>query len=293
MDNGESWRPPGLHQVAQFGGAPEAVRQQIADAADIDHVWWGRTALFDAVICHQWEVAQALAAAGADIWREQVGGWSAARLALAGPVPQMFEPFTGDRAPAALSAGEQEAVARAARIIAVFRGFDPFAASFACIAGITAADALRRLGAESFDVEDPEEAWQELGDPEPSVVGITDVPGGCVVAQQSGYAASTPAVMERLTAGTHGYGMFSNPKSGNQGTIFRNSENPAWDLHPGGGGVHPGDDADEVLRVFLYRSHALAYCADFAGLEPVDRRAFAGPPDIFAELPAIDLWRRS
>jgi hypothetical protein len=53
------------------------------------------------------------------------------------------------------------------------------------------------------------------------IVGVTDVPGGCVVAQPWGPGASAPVVGRVLSVGTVGYGVFSNAKSGNQGDIVR------------------------------------------------------------------------
>ncbi len=122
-----------------------------------------------------------------------------------------------------------------------------------------------------------------------TVVGVSDVPGGCVVAQWWGYAPSTPGVMVELTPGTAGYGMYGNPMSGDQGTDARDGVVVQWDAHPGGGDASPEDSPETILRTYLYRGNALAFCCDHAGLRPVDARAFTGPPDIWLRL-TIELF---
>ncbi|MGK5685138.1 ankyrin repeat domain-containing protein [Actinoplanes sp. URMC 104] len=281
--------PPDLHDAAMFGAPPEAVRQLIGEAADVDELYWGRTALFEAVMNREWEVARELAAAGADPWRAQIAGWSPGRLALAASEPELFGPA---RAPG-LTEDERAAVARAARVTEVLRDAYLEGMSVACVAGIDAAEAVRRLGATPTEVGDfdrwRESLWDGDGEGD-EIVGVTDVPGGCVVTQWDKYVASTPGVLALLTPGTFAYGMYANPKSGNQGDIARDGVVVAWDLHPGGGQVAPDAPADEVLRAFLHKHQPLAYCADFAGLEPGDARAFTGPPDRLVLLPAIEFW---
>jgi hypothetical protein len=138
-------------------------------------------------------------------------------------------------------------------------------------------------------MEDP---WDtEFDDDEmETIIGVTDVPGGCVVGQWWGYTPSTPGVMARLTPGTLGYGMYANPKSGNQGSSFRDGLVVDWDMHPGGGGTGPDDTSEETLRIYLYLDHPIAYCCNYTGLRPVDGRAFTGPPDRWLRLPSMDLW---
>jgi hypothetical protein len=121
-------------------------------------------------------------------------------------------------------------------------------------------------------------------------LGTTDVPGGCVLTQWGRYAASTPGVMALLTTGTAGYGMYANPKSGDQGSRFRDGVMLAWDLNPGSGEASPDDPSDEILRVFLYLHNPVAYCCDAAGLEPNEPRAFAGPPDAMLRIAPVEFW---
>ena len=121
------------------------------------------------------------------------------------------------------------------------------------------------------------------------VVGATDVPGGCVITQPWGYAPQMPVVMALLSAGTVAYGLYANPKSGDQGCIFRDGSAEGWDLHPGGPPV-PDATSREILVGHLTRGSAVAYCCAYAGLRLPDARAVEGPPDIWLSLPRRDWW---
>lgn len=92
-----------------------------------------------------------------------------------------------------------------------------------------------------------------------------------------------------MSAGTVCYGLYANPKSGNQGSIVRNGTVEGSDLHPGGG-PRENDTSEEVLASYLYQHSAVAYACAFAGLRPHDRRAVVGPPDAWVELPRRDYW---
>ncbi len=50
------------------------------------------------------------------------------------------------------------------------------------------------------------------------------------------------------------------------------------------------DTSAEVLASYLYQHNAVTYACAFAGLRPTDRRAVAGPPDVWVELPRRDYW---
>jgi hypothetical protein len=159
----------------------------------------------------------------------------------------------------------------------------------ACVADVDVAEAVRRLDAEMVpgDLERMTTAWQDPdGRDTVLTMWATDVPGGCVLAQPWGYGPSMPGVMKALSAGTSCYGMYGNPKSGNQGSIIRDGEIVGWDLHPGG----PPDEQDDVLLSYLYQDQALAYCFAYAGLRPADHRAISGPPDAWIRLPERDYW---
>lgn len=86
----EAWsggRP--LHRAAGFG-SPEVVAELAGRVVDVDALENGTTALWEALFTGRPDNARALAAAGADLWRPQIGGWSPGRLSLAGPTPDLF-----------------------------------------------------------------------------------------------------------------------------------------------------------------------------------------------------------
>ncbi|QKW23319.1 ankyrin repeat domain-containing protein [Kitasatospora sp. NA04385] len=291
-----------LHHAAAYG-SPQVVAELAARVADVDAREHGTTALWRAVLADRPDNARVLAAAGADPWRPQLGGWSPGRLALAGPVPDLFpRPAGGGAATGATTAEpvateltptERETVRSGRELVAALGEFPYEGTGLACVAGIDAAEAVRRLGGQPLDAEYLEEF---LDDPYAYemeegllIAGATTVPGGCVVTQPWGYTPSTPGAMARLTAGTFGYGLYANPKSGNQGSIVRDGTVEAWDLHPGGG-PDSGDSADRVLDGYLYRRSAVAAACAFAGLRPADARAVTGPADRWFKLPDLDYW---
>ena len=285
----DSWsggRP--LHRAAVFG-SPEAVGELARRVADVDALENGVTALWEAVMSRRPANARALAAAGADPWRLSLGGWSPGRLSLAGPTPELFPVPEG----VSLTDTERAAAQEAHRLTTALGEFYYDGTGLACVAGIDAAEAVRRLQAapvrdEVIDelLEDP---YAYDMDESLHIIGVTSVPGGCVVSQPWGYAPQMPGVLARLSAGTLCYGLYANPKSGNQGSIARHGTIEGSDLHPGGG-PDENDTSAEVLASYLYQHNAVAYACAFAGLRPTDRRAVAGPPDVWAELPRRDYW---
>ncbi|MDX3660778.1 ankyrin repeat domain-containing protein [Streptomyces sp. ID05-26A] len=271
-DNGPFWMPP-LHMAAEVGSA-EVVAEVVARAGDVDQVFDGRTALWRAVHAAKADSVQALLAAGADPVRPMMSGWSPARLSLTTP-----HVISSDEK---LTEAEWDATAECGRLVTALKGFPHYDGySVACVAGIDAAEAARRLNAEI--VPSVEERDEELG------VGVTEVPGGCVLFQPSFYNASTPVVTSLLSAGTVVYGMYANPKSGNQGSIYRGGEYVDSDLHPGGGPNEGGDTA-EVLLEHLYAHKPVAYCCAYAGVRPRNDKAFT-QPDQWLILPDRDYWR--
>ena len=300
-DSGRPGWPPPLHHAAEYGSA-EVVAELAAVVTDVDAEHDGRTALWAAVNAGRDDNARALAAAGADPWRPMMNGWSPGRLSLAGRTPDLFEPGPVEPGPvepglfqpgtAGLSPAEAAAVAEARRLIAALGDFHDEGLSLSCVAGIDAAEAVRRLGATVVEDVSVEDMWDRMPDAEALLtVGVTDVPGGCVVSQPWAYGASTPVVARLLSAGTVCYAMYANPKSGNQGRIMRDGAVVDWDLHPGGGWAGAEEPAEEILRTFLYRHQAVAYCCAYAGVRPEDARAFTGPPDLWVQLPERDYWR--
>ncbi|WP_460400090.1 ankyrin repeat domain-containing protein [Actinophytocola sediminis] len=263
---------PPLQSAAERGSA-QVVAELARRVEDVDALWSGRTALWCAVAANRADTARALVAEGADPERDMMSGWSPARLSLAGPTPDLFE------SSASLTPEETETVRESGRLIGTLGGLDYDGLGIACVMDIDVAEAVRRLDAEI--VEDPN------GGDDISVMGITAVPGGCVVAQPWGYGPSMPGVTRALSVDTTCYGMYANPKSGNQGSITRGGETIGWDLHPGGG---VDEEQDNVLLSYLYQGEALAFCFAFAGLRPVDDRAVCGPPDVWIRLPERDYW---
>ncbi|MCX3058959.1 ankyrin repeat domain-containing protein [Streptomyces beihaiensis] len=277
-----------LHRAAVFG-SPEAVTELAARVMDVDALQGGVTALWEAVTSRRPENARALAAAGAEPWRPSLGGWSPGRLSLAGPTPDLFTAPAG----VGLTEVERRAAEDAARLIAALGDLYDEGTGLSCVSGIDAAEAVRRLEATSVEEEFLADV---LADPYAyeldetlRIVGVTSVPGGCVVTQPWGYAPQMPGVQIRLSSGTVCYGLYVNPKSGNQGSIVRDGTIEGWDLHPGGG-PDEADTPEEVLTAYLYQSNAVAYSCAFAGLRPTDARAVTGPPDLWVELPERDYW---
>ncbi|MEV0822937.1 ankyrin repeat domain-containing protein [Nonomuraea rubra] len=278
-----------LHAAAGRG-SPEVITELAGRVDDIDAEHEGRTALWAAVFANRPDNARALVAAGADPWRPMMNGWSPGRLSLAGPTPDLFplpSPEIG------LSEAEAAAATEARRLISALGGCSREGLSLACVADITAAEAIRRLEATPADEDDLEliedDPWSDV-DHSLTIVGITDVPGGCVITQPWGYGGSTPGVIKRLSLSTVCYAMYANPKSGNQGRVARDGTLEAWDTYPGGGTVSPDDPAEEILATYLYHFHAVAYCCAGAGLRLADARPILGPPDMWMRLPERDYW---
>ncbi|MFF4416650.1 ankyrin repeat domain-containing protein [Streptosporangium sp. NPDC001559] len=212
-----------------------------------------------------------------------MNGWSPGRFSLATPTPDLFPLPPGETG---LSAAETAAVAEASRLVATLGGFDDDDGGFsiACTAGVTAAEAIRRLEAVPVTDSEIEEAVRDSSE-SLAFVGVTDVPGGCVVVQPWGYVASNPGVMERLSVGTVCHGLYDNPKSGNQGAMARDGVIEAWDTHPGGGDASFEDPPEEILAAYLYDGEAVAYCYAEASLRPADDRSLTGKYDVWLKLP--------
>ncbi|MFI7040664.1 ankyrin repeat domain-containing protein [Microbispora rosea] len=278
-----------LHAAAEIG-SPDVVAELAARVDDVDAEHEGRTALWAAVFANRPDNARVLVQAGADPWRPMMNGWSPGRLSLATPAPDLFGDPAGRPG---LSDAETAVVAEARRLIAAVGDFYDDGMGLACVAGISAAEAVRRLEAVPADAAEVEEIVEDpwsFMDESLGVVGVTDVPGGCVVSQPWGYGPYMPGVTKLLSAGTVCYAMFANPKSGNQGSVTRDGEIVDWDTHPGGGSPHAEQPAEEVLVEYLYQGNAVAYCCAGAGLRPEDARAITGEPDLWVTLPERDYW---
>lgn len=278
-----------LHRAAEFG-SPDVVAELARRVDDVDAEAEGCTALWAAVLAGRADNARVLAAAGADPWRTVLADWSPGRLSLAGPTPDLFVVPAGERG---LTPAESAAATEGRRLTAALGDLSCDGTGLACVAGIDAAEAARRLGAEPY--EDPElDALLEDPlsydmDESLQIIGATDVPGGCVITQPWGYAPQMPGVQTLLSAGTVCYGLYANPKSGNQGSIARDGVIEGGDLHPGGG-PDEADSSAEVLASYLYHYKAVAYSCAFVGLRLTDARAVTGPPDRWLKLPRSGYW---
>lgn len=295
-----------LHAAAELA-SPEVVAAMAGAARELDRLAEGRSALWMAVHAERYENARVLVAAGADPWLPMMAGWSPGRLSLAGPEPDLFP---GRPEGVSLTPVEAEAVASGRELRGRLTGLFLDGTGLLCVADVDTAEVVRRLNgtpmsdeellayyhveAEEFDAdeEDDEDDWDWFPEMEDlRLVGVTDVPGGCVVTQPWGYQPQTPVVGRALSVGTIAYGVFANPKSGNQGSIFTDGEIKGWDLAPG---CSPPADAtgDEVLRSYLYRNNPAAYACGYVGLRPPNARPVTGrPPDTWILLPERDYWR--
>jgi hypothetical protein len=243
-------------------GSPEVVTELARRVDEVDAQGEGRTALWQAVFVNRPDNARALVDAGADPWRPMMGGWSPGRLSLAGLTTNLFPVPLGQ---AGLFTAGIEAVAESRRLIAALGTLYVEGTGLACVAGIAAAEAARRLSATPVEKSELDELGYDDDDESILTVGIMDVPGGCVVSQPWGYGPQMPRVMKLLSAGTVCYGLYANSKSGNQGSIVRDGVVEGRDLRPGGGDPSPDDSASEILTSFLYRYNAVAYCCAYAG----------------------------
>ncbi|MEU6082944.1 ankyrin repeat domain-containing protein [Streptomyces sp. NPDC047108] len=285
----DAWRNGRPLHRAAGRGSPEVVTEMARRVADVDALEAGTTALWEAVLENRPENAKALAAAGADPWRPLIAGWSPGRLSLAGPVPDLFVMPEGERG---LSETERTAAEEGRRLVAVLDGIVTEGTGLACVAGIDAEEAIRRLEATPADDDDLEVLLEDYPDEHGldeilRFVGVTSVPGGCVVTQPWGYAPSMPEVLVPLSADTVCYGLYANPKSGGQGSVVCDGQIEGWDLIPGGS---PAADSspEEVLASYLYRHDAVAFACAYAELRLPDARAVVGPPDHWVELPNHD-----
>ncbi|MEV5086090.1 hypothetical protein AB0K74_48020 [Streptomyces sp. NPDC056159] len=146
--------------------------------ADVDALENGVTALWEAVVSRKPDNARALAAAGANPWRQSIGGWSPGRLSLAGPTPGLFAVPAGEY----LTDAERAAAEEAMRLIGALGSFHDEGTGLACVAEIDAAEAVRRLEATPAQDEVVDEVLEDPYayeiDETLHIVGVTSVPGG-------------------------------------------------------------------------------------------------------------------
>ncbi|MER7112428.1 ankyrin repeat domain-containing protein [Streptomyces sp. NPDC000229] len=305
----EGWRDPrlvrarldagadpaaGLHDAAAHGSA-EVLGELLgrlpdteADQGDGE----GFTPLWEAVCHGNVETARLLVEAGASPWTPQCAGRSAGGLALTVPaLAPLFAKLPGAVEPTPEERALQE---EADRLIEVFEGVHTDGLGVAFVAGLDEEEAIRRLGADpaahpvldldrhpgpygtgpgGFDPDDYDEAQR--------YVGVTGVPGGCVLIQPLSYGVSTPEVLEPLSLSARACGIYFNPKGGTFGTTAVDGET-VWEgevaLSPG-----PEEPAEWwLLRCWDWTSshgaRQLAYACWTAGMRLADSRPVTGPP---------------
>ncbi|MFF3209834.1 ankyrin repeat domain-containing protein [Streptomyces sp. NPDC002886] len=293
-----------LHRIAE-SGRPESVAELaglVADVDALDHLdGSGVTALWEAVAHGRADNAAALLAAGADAWTPRIAGRSPGSLALSTDMAALFADLPGA---VPRSAQEVTAQREADEQALVFRGIHTEGLSVAFVAGITEDEAVRRLGT------DPERCRVLDLDREPGpygtgpdgfdpsaeeaerFIGVTGVPGGCVLIQPFWYGASTPKVLRALSPGGRAYGVYFNAAGGTFGQLSvdgREDEHeeiglPPYEGSPEGHWLHRfwqwGPEED------LRGARSLAYACARAGMRLEDGRAVEGPPRRWVELPA-------
>ncbi|WP_055491705.1 ankyrin repeat domain-containing protein [Streptomyces sp. TP-A0356] len=287
-----------LHLAAQHG-SPEAVAELLRHIEDVDiRSPTGRTPLWEAVSHGAREAVELLLAAGADAWSPQLGGRSPGRLALTTELAGVFEALPGA---VPLTAQERAAQEDADRRAAVFCGIHTEGLSVAFVAGIDEETAIRRLGADPaaappLDLDSEPgpygtgpDGFDPYDEEAERFVGVTGVPGGCVLLQPSWFTVSTEAVLDALSPGTTAYGLYFNPKGGTFGQFSRDGPG---ERHEELGSVW-GDEPDlhwlyrfwQWEKVEMWDAYRLAYASQMGGLRLTDGRAVAGPPRRWAAIP--------
>ncbi|MEW1655183.1 ankyrin repeat domain-containing protein [Streptomyces sp. NPDC093707] len=289
-----------LHLVAAHGSA-EAVAALLDHGAAVDAPdGEGCTPLWHAVCHGSEETAEVLLRAGADAWRPQIGGRSPGRLALTTPLAPLFAGLPGAVEP---TPEERAAQRDADERTAIFRGVRTGGMSVAFVAGIGEEEAVRRLGRDPGDCPvfapgpgaDPSDpaSWglDPYGAEAHRRVGVTGVPGGCVLVQWSSYVLSTDPPLAALSPGTTAYGLFVNPMGGTFGTLARDGRIELSEEI----GLPPSDEVPEAhwthrfwswaLPDDLYDAAALAYASAAAGVRVTDPEAVTGPPRRWVEIP--------
>ncbi|MFF4696846.1 ankyrin repeat domain-containing protein [Streptomyces chattanoogensis] len=294
-----------LH-LAAAQSPPELVAELLARGAEVDaRDDEGCTPLWHAVCRGAQGNVGLLLEAGADAWSPQLGGRSPGRLALTTAMAPLFAGLPGA---VPLTAEERAAQQEADERAAVFAGVHTEGVSIAFVPGIDEDEAVRRLGGapctcpsdeadeDDEDDDDPDDLlygldpW-EFDDPERHV-GVTGVPGGCVLVQPVSYELSTGSVLDALSPGTAAYGLYFNPKGGTFGTLSRDGHTVLSEEI--GRPVH-GDGSPEDYWVYrfwnwdvpdgMWSAGMIAYASAQAGLRVADAGPMDGPPRRWVEIP--------
>ncbi|MFE4171666.1 ankyrin repeat domain-containing protein [Streptomyces sp. NPDC056909] len=273
-----------LHLTAEQGAA-EAVAALLshgaeADARDDD----GYTPLWFAARSVDEGSVRVLIDAGADAWTPQEGPWSPGRLLLTTPLAPLVADLPG-------------AVELPAEDVAAFRSADTLIAAFgdeglwteglgvAFVRGLTEDELIRRLGADPARCPrtDLEHAPFDEADYEESLrhVGVTSVPGGCVITQE-GYLPSDGAVLRAVSTATTAYGVYFNPKGGTFSGLARDGEVVTFEEI--GLSARESDPSAywhfrfwQIRPGFPYGANIFAYACAAAGLSVEDGREAVNP----------------
>ncbi|MFC4005971.1 DUF6461 domain-containing protein [Nonomuraea purpurea] len=209
---------------------------------------------------------EALLAAGADPWIEVMCGWSAGRLALAGPRASLFACLPGV---VPLEEEHRAAIQRARERktlldnTAHLGGEWAVGMGLALVAGISADEAIRRLGADPArfaphpprpapwlsEDEDDEDDEDDLYTAGLQYVAVTEIAGGCALVQPEGFAVTLNETVNPLSAGTHCVAVYFNAKSGTQSSYVIDGEEV--DRDPVSSDARPGEDPARTLDRFL------------------------------------------
>lgn len=301
----------GVPLIAACGrGSKEVVSALAVQAGDVNvRGGDGRTPLWEAV----WEAnagaIEALLAAGADPWIEVMCGWSAGRLALAGPQAALFANLPGavpleeeHRAAIQRARERKTLLSNAAQLSGEWVGM-----GLALVAGISADEAIRRLGAdparfashpprpapwpleEDVEEEDLYTAWLPY-------VAVTEIAGGCALVQPEGFAVALNETVDSLSAGTRCVAVYFNAKSGTQSSYVIDGEEV--DRDPVSSDARPGEDPARTLDRFLYSwAHSrhdpsaaeVGFAFTLLALDPGDGSCVMGPWSRWVEVPE---WSR-
>ncbi|MCO6009276.1 ankyrin repeat domain-containing protein [Actinoallomurus purpureus] len=294
------WQGTALHTAAAQGTA-EVVAELVRHVTDVDLPDEdGFPPLYAAVRWGKGANAAVLLGAGADPTRSLGTGGSVGRLALVTSLAPLFERQAGvEPLTEAERAGQEEAD----RLIAVFDDVDTEGMGVAFVGGLDEEEVIRRLGADPeqcpvLDLENEPGPYGtgpggfDPGDFDDALhyVGVTAVPGGCVVSQPMGYLPGNDEVLLPLSAGTVACGIYFNPKGSRYGSVVRDGHVEFDDEL----GFDP--DRDSPAGHWLYRfwqwgedglrnGCELAFLAATAGVRPDDAGPLTEAPRRWVRVP--------
>ncbi|MBT2233439.1 DUF6461 domain-containing protein [Nonomuraea sp. NEAU-A123] len=292
-------------------GSKDVVAALAAQASDVNvRGEDGRTPLWEAVWWANAGAIEALLAAGADPWIEVMCGWSAGRLALAGAQAPLFAglpeavPLEEEHRAAVQSARERKKLLSNK---AHLGGEWALGMGLALVAGISADEAIQRLGADParFAPHHPRLApWPPEDEEDPDdfytaglrYVAVTEIAGGCALVQPEGFAVTLNETVKPLSAGTRCVAVYFNAKSGTQSSYVIDGEWVGRD--PVDSDACPDEDPARTLNRFLYSwaqsredptAAKIGHAFTLLGLDPGDGSCVKGPWSRWVEVPE---WSR-